>query len=204
MRYAIIAQDGGVVAQIVEAETIETLLLNCPEGHEPHPCGDPEVAPGEWRWAGGALTAIAKAAPTIAEVEAGLIRDVKQKADALKIAATTPLPSKSAEYPAKAAEVAAWDGALGGGLVGTLAQTLAAINAWPAARRAATFPYALADATAFGDTIDKAIARFRAGMNGSATIHDVAAREAVTCAEIRAAKTIATKEAAAAAAVWPA
>ncbi|WP_162234654.1 hypothetical protein [Sphingomonas sp. Leaf231] len=194
----------GMVTQLVDADTIENVMLNCPEGHEPHPCMGVEVRPGEWWWNGSSLTAVVKPASTIAEVEASLIAEIKRKADGLKMAIGTALPSKSAEYPAKAAEVASWDAALGGGLVGTVAQTLTAISAWPAARRVATFPYALADAKAFGDTIDKAIARFRVGMTTSSTVPEIAAREAAACAAVRVAKTIAAKKAAAVAVNWPA
>ncbi len=197
MRYAIVAQAGGMVAQIVEAETIETLMLNCPAGHDPHPCGNMDVQPGAWVWDGTALKAAAKAAETLAEAEARLIAEVKRKANAAKLAVGTPLPSKSAEYPAKAAEVASWD-SLTGGLTGLVVQTLNTVKAWSQARQVATFPYALADAAAHGDTIDKAIARFRGGITTSASVYDLAGKESKICTDIRAGNTIVKKEAAAA------
>ncbi len=140
MRYAIVAQAGGMVAQLVEAETIEALMLNCPAGYDPHPCGNMDVRPGEWVWNGSALKAVQKPAETLAEAEARLIGEVKRKANAAKLAAGTPLPSKSAEYPAKAAEVAAWD-SLTGGVAGLVVQTLTTVKAWSQARQVATFPY---------------------------------------------------------------
>lgn len=205
MRYAIVAAATGLVTQLVEAETIEALMLNCPAGHDPHPCSNMDIRPGEWSWDGAALKAVPKPAETIEEASVRIIRAVKAEADRRKLAVVTPLPFKTAEYAGKAAEVAAWDAALGAGIIGTVTQTLAAIDKWSAPRRSATFPWAIGDAKAHGDTLDKAIARFRAGM-GAPTVspYDIAGREAVTCTAVRNAKTIAAKEAAAAAAVWPA
>ncbi len=203
MKFAIVALAGGMVTQLVDADTIENVMLNCPEGHEPHPCMGLEVRPGEWWWNGSSLTAVVKPAPTIAEVEATLLREVKVEAEKLKMQYASPGGMKKAEYAGKAAEVATWD-TLSGGVLASAAQLLININSWSTEKRAATFPWAIADAKERGDTIDKAIARFRGGITRSARVHDIAAREGTITDAIKAAKTIAAKTAARAAAKWPA
>lgn len=203
MKFAIVAVDSGLVTSLVEAATIESLMLNCPAGHEPHPCDGIDVRPGEWSWNGSSLAAIVQPGPTIAEVEATLLREVKGEAERLKMQYASPGGMKKAEYAGKAAEVATWD-TLNGATLATVAQVLIAINGWSPDKRAATFPWAIADAKERGDTIDKAIGRFRAGITGSSKVHAIAAREGTITDAIKAAKTIADKKAVRAAAKWPA
>lgn len=205
MRYAIVDRAAGDVLTIIEADTIENVMLNCPDGADPHPCASPDILPGGWVWRDGKFAKLEKPLETLDQANDRIIRAVKMDADRRKLAVVTALPFKTAEYSGKAGEVAAWDAALGAGIIGTVAQTLTAIDEWSTPRRSATFPWAIADAKAHGDTLDKAIGRFRAGMSAPrVTAYDIAGAEAVTCTAVRAAKTIAAKEAAAAAAPWPA
>lgn len=148
---------------------------------------------GLQRWNGSAWVEDA------AKVEAGLLALLKAEAERRKMTFLSAGGAKKAEYAQKAAEVAFWDS-----LGGTVTAIVAAFNLLPASARQAKFGYALADAAAFGDTVQDAIARFRAGMTSSQKVPSIAAVEAKGCAAIKAATTAAAKRAAATAVNWPA
>lgn len=134
-----------------------------------------------------------------ANVEAILLTAIKAEAERRKMAFLSPGGAKSTEYSDQAAEVRFfWS------LGGTTTAVLGLIGVWSPARRAAVFPCATANAAEFGDTIDKAIARFSAGMARSAEKEAIAAVEAKVCAAIKAATTASAKRAIAAAVTWPA
>ncbi|MBB6503221.1 hypothetical protein F4693_000170 [Sphingomonas endophytica] len=78
MRYAVADDTTGLVHSIVEATTLESLLLNVPEGSTPHPASD-TVEPGTWRWDGSALIAIA---PTIEALRSACWEAVKARRQA--------------------------------------------------------------------------------------------------------------------------
>ena len=145
--------------------------------------------PATWRWNADARSMIENAAL----VEAQLLARVKAEAERRKMLAMSPGGAKKAEYAEKRAEVAAWDS-----LATAPAAILAAFNALPREVRESRFGHVLADAAAFGDTPAAAIARFRAGMGKAAALRTVSALEARTCADVRAATSIAGKRAAAA------
>lgn len=147
-----------------------------------------------WEWNATTRTFVENAA----KVEAVLIAAVKDEAEQRKMLMATPGGMKKAEYAEKRAEVLAWK-ALGTS-VGSI---LAAFNLLPMATRQTRFAHALDDSAEFGDTPADAIARFEAGMTRAAPTTRISAREARTCARIRAATTIAGKRAAAASLVWP-
>jgi len=147
-----------------------------------------------WDWNATTRTFVENAA----KVEAVLIATVKDEAEQRKMMMATPGGMKKAEYAEKRAEVLAWK-ALGAS-VGSI---LAAFNLLPMATRQTRFAHALDDSAEFGDTPADAIARFEAGMTQAAPTTRISAREARTCAKIRAATTIAGKRAAAASLVWP-
>lgn len=126
-----------------------------------------------------------------------LLANVKAEAERRKMLALTPGGAKKTEYADKAAEVRTWHT-----LGGTLTGVVAVLGLVAGAKMRATFPYAIADAAAFGDTVDKAIARFSVGMSSSATVPAIAAAEAKACAAIKAATTAAGKRAAANV-TWP-
>ena len=131
-------------------------------------------------------------------LEAVLLASVKSEAERRKMMLLTAGGAKKTEYADKAAEVRTWHT-----LGGTLTGVIAVLGLIGGAKMKATFPYAIADAAAFGDTIDKAIARFAAGMSGSASVPSICAAEAKACAALKAATTVAGKLAAASSAVWP-
>lgn len=130
-------------------------------------------------------------------LEPVLLAIVKAEAERRKMLALTPGGAKKTEYADKAAEVRTWHT-----LGGTLTGVIAVLGIVTGAKMRATFPYAIADAAAFGDTVDKAIARFSVGMTSSATVPAIAAAEAKACAAIKAASTVASKRAAANV-TWP-
>lgn len=133
------------------------------------------------------------------KVEAKLISTVKADADRRKMTLLSRGDAKSTEYADQAAEVRFfWS------LGGTATAVMGTIGVWSSARRAAVFPCATANAAEFGDTIDKAIGRFSAGMARSGGKEAIAAREQKICANIKAAAAPSAKRAAAAAAAWPA
>lgn len=142
-----------------------------------------------WKWEAAKRSMIEDAT----RVEAQLIAEVKAEAERRKMLAMSPGGAKKAEYAEKRAEVAAWDS-----LATAPAAILAAFNALPKEVRESRFGHVLADAAAFGDTPVAAIARFRAGMGKAAALRTVSALEAKTCADVRAASSIAGKRAAAA------
>lgn len=113
-------------------------------------------------------------------VKARLVGAVKAEAERRKCALLSAGSGKAAEHAAKRAEVLAWD-ELG----------RERVDALPPEARAFRFAQATADAAAFGDGLADAIARFRAGMVGSADTASVCAAEARTCAAIRAAGSVA-------------
>ncbi|MEH3046515.1 hypothetical protein [Sphingomonas adhaesiva] len=133
-----------------------------------------------------------------AKVSAKLIAAIKAEAEVRKMRLLTAGGAKKTEYSDQAAEVRFfWS------LGGSVTAILGAIGLWSSDRRAAVFPCAAANAAEFGDTIDKAIGRFSAGMKKSASKEKIAAVEARVCAAIEAASTAAAARAAAAAIVWP-
>ncbi len=133
-----------------------------------------------------------------AKVEAQLLAAVKAEAERRKMAVLSPGGAKKTEYADKAGEVRQMKT-----LGGTVTAALAAVAVLSASRQASLFPYAAADAAAFGDTVVNAFNRFMGGMTSSATVPTIAAAEAKTCAAIKAATTAAAKRAAVAAVAWP-
>lgn len=70
MRYAVVRGADAIVDRIVQAQDLETLLLNVPQGCEPVRCDDPAVVPGEWSWDAGGFARILPSAPPIDEQRA--------------------------------------------------------------------------------------------------------------------------------------
>lgn len=134
-----------------------------------------------------------------AKVRAQLLAAVKAEAEARKMAFLSPGGAKKTEYADQAAEVRFfWS------LGGSAQAIMGSIGLWSAARRAAVFPRAAANAAKFGDTIDKAIARFSAGMAKAAPANEIAAIEAQACDAINAAPTVAAMRAVVTGITWPA
>ncbi len=134
-----------------------------------------------------------------AKVRAQLLAAVKAEAEARKMAYLTPGGAKTTEYSDQAAEVRFfWS------LGGSVQAIMGTVGLWSADRRAAVFPRAVANAGQFGDTIDKAIARFLAGMAASAPANAIGAVEAKACAAIKAATTVAAMRAVVTGITWPA
>lgn len=153
----------------------------------PVPAGYPNNA----HWDVGSRSFVA--GEDVAQVEAQLISAVKAEGERRKMATMSNGGAKKAEYAGKRAEVMEWDR-----LGNTATAILTAFNLLPNAIRSNRFAYAIADAAAFGDTVDAAIARFRAGLAISASVPAISAAEAKACAAIRAAGTAAAKRTAAA------
>lgn len=130
-------------------------------------------------------------------VEALLIGMVKIEAERRKMERATAGGYKKTEYADKAREVADADT-----LGTTAAAILAAISALSPAQQVARFPYAAASAAAFGDTVAKALDRFRAGQARAAPVTRIAATEERACAQIRAATTASAKRTAYNAVTW--
>lgn len=147
------------------------------------------------------IEAVDPATGAIAEVpalvEALLIAAVKTEAEQRKMERATAGGYKKTEYAEKAREIANAD-ALGT----TAAAILAALGALSPAQQVARFPYAAASAAAFGDTVAKALDRFRVGQARAASVTRIAAAEERACAQIRAATTAAAKRAAFTAITW--
>jgi hypothetical protein len=128
----------------------------------------------------------------LATGEAALIARVDARREEMRAAVMTPGAGQSYAYAQKAAEVA--DHRRIDGL------DLAALDAAALAKR---FPFAMAEAAASGDDLAAVIDRFDAGMSMSRS--EIARVEAIACAAkraIRAAGTLAAKQAAFAAIHW--
>jgi hypothetical protein len=124
-----------------------------------------------------------------------IMRDtIKTAAENKKMGVATPGGYKKTEYAAKRQEVIEWDKL---GIVPTVAMAaFLALNPKVAALR---FEWAIADAAELGDTVDKAIERFRAGIlqaikNGE-TPAKIGAREQRVMRDMKAAATKAQKAA---------
>lgn len=147
-----------------------------------------------WDWSKTTRTMV----ESTAKVEAVLIASIKVEAERRKMLVLSPGGAKKSEYAEQAAEVRFfWS------LGGTVTAILGVIGLWSPERRAAVFPCATANAAEFGDTLDKAIGRFFAGMTSSSSKNAIAAREQRICAAIKAAATTSAKNAVAATATWP-
>lgn len=133
-----------------------------------------------------------------AKIEAQLLAAIKAEAERRKMTVLSPGGAKKTEYADKAGEVRQMKT-----LGGTVTAALAAVAVLSTSRQASLFPYAAADAAAFGDTVVDAFNRFMGGMTSSASVPAIAAAEAKTCAAIKAATTAAAKRTAAAAVAWP-
>ena len=128
----------------------------------------------------------------LADAQAALIARVDARREAMRAAVMTPGAGQSYAYAQKAAEVADHRRID----VANLAALDAAALTW-------RFPFAMAEAAASGDDLATVIDRFDAGMALSRS--EIARVEAVACAAkraIRAAVTIADKQAAFAAIDW--
>ncbi|MBA4756300.1 MAG: hypothetical protein H2050_15850 [Sphingobium sp.] len=149
-----------------------------PQGYAP---GDIEALPADYYKAGD-----------LAAVEAGLIADIDHKREVLRAMVMTPGVGQSYAYAQKASEVYDYRNIVGALLAGlTMPQ------------KTARYPFAMAEATATGDTLAVVIARFEAGMSTSRSrIAHVEAVATKAKREIRAAATIAAKRAAFAAIDW--
>lgn len=79
-RYAVIGADA-VVTRIVEAQDLDTLMLNVPVGCEPVPCDDRNVLPDEWSWEAGGFARIIPPAPSIADRRAVVWETVRAARD---------------------------------------------------------------------------------------------------------------------------
>ncbi|MGW8190168.1 hypothetical protein [Sphingomonas hankookensis] len=199
MKFAIVREVDGVVDRLVEAQDLETLLMNTPAGCDPHPCDNPAVVPGEWRWGSGGFAPRTLPEPTPDELRADLIAKVKQTAEEWRMRFMSPGGAKKAVYSMKQAEVEAFN-ALGT----TLAGRLAAVLGLSATARGRRFRYALAEAAIRNEPdISKAIDRFAAGADisnaGAARIEAV---EQLAVMNLRAAKTLGELRAVYAALSW--
>lgn len=149
-----------------------------PQGYAP---GDIEVLPAGYY-----------DASDLVAVEAGLLAEIDRRREALRSAVMTQGVGQSYAYAQKASEVYDYRN-----IVGTL------LTALTMPQKTARYPFAMAEATATGDTLAVVIARFEAGMATSRG--RIAAVEAVATKakrSIRAAATAAEKQAAFAAIDW--
>ena len=133
----------------------------------------------------------------VARLEAEMISVIKSEAELKKMAAMSAGGAKKTEYAAKERELATRNT-----LGGTLSAIAVALNAMTVERRALLFPYHVADAAAFGDTLDASFARTSAGMATSASVPALAAKEAKLCYDIRHATTTVAKRVLFAARSW--
>ncbi len=134
-----------------------------------------------------------------AKVQTLLISSIKAEAEARKMKVFSSGGAKKTEYADKMREVVAFES-----LGGTLTAMLSALALIPPDIRALRFAHVYADAAAFGDTPQAAVARFKAGIASSGSVATIAAAEAKACADIRAATTAAAKKTKASAVKWPA
>lgn len=149
-----------------------------PQGYAP---GDIEALPKDYY-----------AASVLVAVETGLLAEVDRRREALRSAVMTQGVGQSYAYAQKASEVYDYRN-----IVGTL---LAALTM---PQKTARYPFAMAEATATGDTLAVVIARFEAGMATSRSrIAHVEAVATKAKRAIRAAATVAAKRAAYAAIDW--
>lgn len=81
MRFAVVRQADSVIDRVVEAQDLETLLLNVPTDCEPVQCDDPAIVPGEWVWEAGGFARIIPPAPTIDEQRASVWEAVRAARD---------------------------------------------------------------------------------------------------------------------------
>lgn len=149
-----------------------------PQGYA---AGDIEALPADY-YAAGDLTAI----------EGKFLAEVDRRREALRASVMTQGVGQSYAYAQKASEVYDYRN-----IVGTL------LTALTMPQKTARYPFAMAEATATGDTLAVVIARFEAGMATSRG--RIAAVEAVATKAkraIRAAATAAAKQAAFAAIDW--
>lgn len=140
-----------------------------------------------------ALPANYYATSDLVELEAGLLAAVDRKREKLRAAVMTQGVGQSYAYAQKATEVYDYRN-----IIGT------ALAALTVPQRTARYPFAMAEATATGDTLATVITRFEGGMATSRS--RIAAVEAVATKAkraIRAAATIAAKQAAYSAILWP-
>lgn len=92
MRYAVVRKADAVVDCLVDAQDLETLLLNVPTGCEPVRCDDQAIVPGEWAWEAGGFVRIIPPAPTILERRTSLWEAVRMARDRAEWwGCTTPL-----------------------------------------------------------------------------------------------------------------
>jgi hypothetical protein len=136
-----------------------------------------------------------------AKVEALLVPQVKAEAERRRMLLYTPNRGKMKIYERQDREVDSWYAL---GAAGALATTLlAAFNLLPAAVRSRKFRAAITNAAAMGDTVDKAIARFEAGIAANdQLVLNLEAIEQRAVKNIKAAATAAAKRAAFAAIDW--
>ena len=136
--------------------------------------------------------------PTL--VEAMLISAVKATNAGLVQTLYSVGYGKQKKYSRKQQEVSDWHAL--SSTVQTVTGLLALFNALPALTQKQKFRFAINDAAVRGDTIDKAIARFEAGINVEDQVASWEAIELKACADIKAASTAAAKRAVYAAIVW--
>lgn len=137
-------------------------------------------------------------AMTLVDAEADLIAQVKAEAERRKMLVASPGGYKKMEYAGKESEVRTYRS-----LGGTVTAILSVLGGWTAERKAQVFPWATASAAAFGDTLPAAIARFESGIARAAAGPTIGAAEEKACAAIRAATTLAAKQAAFSQVRWP-
>jgi hypothetical protein len=140
-----------------------------------------------------ALPANYYAAGDLADMEARLLAEVDRKREKLRAAVMTQGVGQSYAYAQKATEVYDYRN-----IVGALLASLTA------PQRTARYPFAMAEATATGDTLATVITRFESGMatsRGRIAAVEAAATKAKRA--IRAATTSAAKQAAYSAILWP-
>lgn len=140
-----------------------------------------------------ALPADHYAAGDLIELEARLLAEVDHERERLRAAVMTQGEGQSYAYAQKAQEVYDYRN-----VVGTLLATLTV------PQRTARYPFAMAEASATGDTLATVIARFETGM-ATSRIRIAAVEATATKAKraIRAAATSAAKQAAYSAILWP-
>lgn len=128
----------------------------------------------------------------LAATEATLLGHVDRKREQLRAGVMTQGAGQSYAYTQKAGEVYDYRNVVGS-LLESLTET----------QRAARFPFAMAEATATGDSLATVIAHFEAGMGASRTkIAQVEAAAVAGKRAIRAAATVSAKQAAFAAINW--
>lgn len=187
---AAVVNASGLVTQILDNCNAQAIKDNTPKGSQAVPC-DSTVAPGyTWTAAGGFKAAVSTLTPAL--VEADLLAQVDSLRESYQMTLLTSGGAKKMIYNSKQGEATDYAG-LG-------AAAVAALNL---ATRAARFPYATLESKLSGDTLAVVIARWQTAQ--AVNLAEVQRVEAIAITakrRIKAATTVAAKQAAYTAIDW--